>query len=602
MLLSLRLLKRVPLMICLILLSQCAKVTEIPMQPSQPLVGPLASPYTMPATAYLALAKNQSESERQSLLIMAAGRLIYDGQWQEGLVILAQTSNLSNDLASEKNLLLAKVDLMRDQPRAALAKLSSVQDITSLPIYYQAQFHEMLAQAYKTVGNATESVAERIKLEKLLPDQASKANNRRMLWLTLTTLPLAELDTLAVEAPDGTELKGWLQLALISRKHYDSSQSMLAEVEAWQAQYPGHPGNQILPSPLSSAIPYIFAPPRQMALLLPLTGPLAGPGNAVKDGFSAALAASNARDNVKVRVYNTDSAKVAELYQQAVDDGAEYIVGPLSKADVLTVAALNHPVPTLELNDVDVSTDKNTYQFGLSPRNEAQQVAIKARKNGYTRALVISPEGAWGDEVVTAFASQWRDNGGRVVDTLHYRPNDDIHVLIRNFLHITDSEAREKRLKNLLGDKIETQPVRRQDFDIIFLLAYPSKARQIMPMLKYYYAGDVPVYAISTVYAGSPNAMKDRDLDGIIFCDMPWVFAHQMGNRNWPEQFNSYNRLYALGMDSFALASQLNQLRLFPAVGVSDKSGILYLNDSQHVLRILVWGQFKQGYAQRISL
>ena len=95
--------------------------------------------------------------------------------------------------------------------------------------------------------------------------------------------------------------------------------------------------------------------------------------------------------------------------------------------------------------------------------------------------------------------------------------------------------------------------------------------------------------------------MKDRDLDGIIFCDMPWVFTHQMGNKNWPEQFNSYNRLYALGMDSYALTTQLNQLLLFPAMGVSDKSGVLYLNSAQQIARILVFGQFRQGLAQQIS-
>ncbi len=52
---------------------------------------------------------------------------------------------------------------------------------------------------------------------------------------------------------------------------------------------------------------------------------------------------------------------------------------------------------------------------------------------------------------------------------------------------------------------------------MVFLLSYPSKARQIMPLLKYYYAGDVPVYATSSVYTGGVNVMKDRDLNGIIF-------------------------------------------------------------------------------------
>ena len=594
-----RFLKLISIVICAILLSQCTKATDLPLLPvvNQQLV----NPYTMPATAYLALAKNQTGSERQSLLMKAAGRLIFDGQWQEGRTILSQTSVLSPELINEKNLLLAKIDLIRDDPRAAIAKLATVQDVRMLSIYFQVQFHETLAYAYQSVGRAAESVSERIKLEKLLPDEASKANHRRALWLALTKLPFAELNTLAVEANDATELGGWMQLALISRKHYGNAQGLLAQVEQWQAHFPDHPGNYILPSPLTSVSARLFAAPKNVALLLPLTGSLAGPGNAIKDGFMAGLQGGHAPDAMKVRVYNTNATNVETLYQQAVAEGADYVVGPLNKAQVATVATMSHPVPTLLLNDVDFSPKEMAYQFGLSPSNEARQVAAKARKKGYSRALIIMPTGDWGNEVVASFTKQWRINGGRIVDTLHYSQNDDMNALMSNFLHISASEARGKQLKQLLGQGIESTPSRRQDFDMIFLLAYSSKARQIMPLLKYYYAGDVPVYATSAVYAGGTNTMRDRDLEGIVFCDMPWVFTHQMANKNWPEQFNSYNRLYALGLDSYALSTQLNQLLIFPAMGVSDKSGILYLNSSQQIVRILAWGQFKQGLAQEIG-
>ena len=114
-----------------------------------------------------------------------------------------------------------------------------------------------------------------------------------------------------------------------------------------------------------------------------------------------------------------------------------------------------------------------------------------------------------------------------------------------------------------------------------------------MPLLKYYYADDIPVYSTSISYSGSVNALQDRDLDGLIFCDMPWVFTHQMEAQNWPEQLNSYNRLYALGMDSYILTTKLRQLSLSPA-SINEKSGILYLNDA-NVIRLSSWGKFKQG-------
>ncbi|WP_133128079.1 penicillin-binding protein activator [Legionella nagasakiensis] len=589
------LIKWVFIFCCVLVLSCCTKVTDSHLQVNQQL----ASPYTMPAAAYLALAKNQTGEAQQSLLMKAAGRLIYDGQWRQGRTILLRMKHLSGELTDEKDLLLAKIDLILEQPRSALNRLAKVQSVASMPIYYQAQFHEMLAQAYQSTGNATESVGERIKLEHLLPDEASRANNLRALWLTLTTLPPAELNTLAIEAPDDSELKGWMQLALISRHDYDQPQAMLAALATWQEDYPNHSAHSILQR--TDAERRLFLPPKNMALLLPLSGPLAGPGHAVKDGFMAAYSASKEAGHVKIRFYNTNAANAAALYQQAISEGADYIVGPLTKMDVAAVAAMEHPVPTLLLNDLNSATKNNAYQFGLSPSNEARQVAAKTRKNGYVRALIIAPEGSWGDEIVAAFSSQWQANGGRIIDALRYHANENLNASVRDFLHITDSEARKKQLKQLLGRNIESTPRRRQDFDMIFLLAYPSKARQIVPLLQYYYAGDVPVYATSSVYAGTPNSMKDRDLNGVIFCDMPWVFNHHMGHKHWPEQYNSYNRLYALGMDSYALSRQLNQLLLFPAMGVSDKSGILYLNPNGQIARILAWGQFKQGMAERIS-
>jgi len=558
---------------------------------------PLNSPYTMTAEAYLDLAKNQTGIEQQSLLIKAAGRLIYDAKWHDALTILSNLSDLPLGLNNQKKILLAKIDLINEQPKFAILKLSKVEDLKNEPIYYQAQYHEILGLSYQEIGNSKEALLERIKLESILPDDVSKDNNRRALWLTLTKMPVAELSTIALEATPDSLLEGWMQLALIARKNYLDPASMLSQIERWKDHFPNHPGNFILSSPQNAE--NLFPQPKQIALLLPLTGTLMGPGEAIKDGFMAALNEARMPVPPKVLLYDTNTTKIEDLYTHALAEGANFIVGPLDKANVAKIAILNHPVPTLLLNDVNKNPTPHAYQFGLSPTSEARQVATKARKNGFSKALIIVPEGPWGEDVRLAFANQWGANGGIIIDTLHYGQSDDLNKSMRNFLKISDSGAGAKTIKKLIG--LHTEPSRRQDFDMIFLVAYPSKARQIMPLLKYFYAGDVPVYATSSVYAGVSDATKDKDLEGIIFCDLPWVFSHQTGSRNWPEQFNSYNRLYALGMDSFSLSMQLNQLLLFPAIGVKDKSGVIYLTNSQKIARILEWGQFKQGVAVRMS-
>lgn len=583
------------------MLCQCTKAVNSSEQPTVVVHKKLASPYTLPTASYLAMAEQQEGNQKHSTLLLAAGRMISEGQWRQGSAILAQTSDLNATQLNEKNLLLAKVDLMRDRPKEALIKLASLKEIESLSVYQKIQFHELSAQSYRATGHHTESVSERIKLEPLLVDNESQINNRRVLWLTLINLPEEELNTMAVEVANQAELRGWLQLALISHKYRDNSKSLLAALDQWQSQYSSHPANLILPEPLDSIANKLLAQPKQVALLLPLSGSLAGPGHAILDGFMAAYKANKGEPASKVKTYDTDKGDIATVYQTAITEGADYVVGPLTKSQVAIIAAMNHPVPTLLLNDSDVNTQENSYSFGLSPSNEAIQVAVKARSKGYTRALIIAPKNDWGHEVTKAFTNQWQEHDGKVVDTFLYGPKEDMSKRMQDFLHITDSQTREKQLKQLLGQNLQSSTSRRQDFDMIFLLAYPSKARQIMPLLKYYYAGDVPVFATSSVYAGNANALKDKDLDGVIFCDIPWVFAHQMGTRNWPEQFNSYNRLYALGMDSHALATQLNRLILFPADGSNESNGTLYLKSSQQVARVLEWGQFKQGLAHSLG-
>lgn len=352
-------------------------------------------------------------------------------------------------------------------------------------------------------------------------------------------------------------------------------------------------------TPTTTVTPELSNAPQHMALLLPLSGTLAGPGNAIKEGFMAAYNAKVVDQNMDVHFYDTSAKDAAMLYQQALADGADYIVGPLTKNEVTKIAALDHPVPTILLNDVTMENSHNVYRFGLSPTYEAGLIAKKAAKDGWGKCLVIAPSGSWADDVVHSFAIELQNAGGQVIDRLGYDNTSNLDPLLKNFLQFVEPSA-PKLSKLLLAKKDGIEPSRRKDFDMIFLLAYPSKARQIMPLLKYYFAGNVPVYATSAVYAGSPNKMRDKDLDGIVFCDNPRIFKQTLENKNWPETWNSYSRLYTLGMDSFTLAFHLKELLLHPNTGVHAESGVFYATPEKKLSRKLVFRQFSKGVAEKI--
>lgn len=586
------------LLLLALLLCQCTPVANSP-EPHVPRAIPINNPYTLPTAVYLAMAKNQQGVEQQSTLLLAAGRLIAENHWQQAQDILAQTGELDAIQQSEKNILLAQLALLKGQTKTALSALEQVNSTKELGSYQKIQYHQSLAQAYSKSGNTAGSIAERIKLDALALDTSAKQKNRRALWLSLVNLPAEERNIQTIEAAADSELAGWLELATIADKYRADNKALLEALDSWQEHHREHPANRMLPKPLDSIATKLATQPTQVALLLPLTGALAGPGSAVKDGFIAAKKAQGAP--TKLKMYDTNTQDVVALYQQAISEGAEYVVGPLTKQQVAEIAAIDHPVPTLLLNDGAAVNKTNTYFFGLSATHEAVQVALNAHNKGHGRALIIAPKSAWGDEVVAAFSDIWQQQGAQVVAHLAYSTSDDLNKQVRALLQINQSEGREKQIKQLLGHSVETLAGRRQDFDMIFLLAYPSKARQIMPLLRYYYAADVPVFATSIVYSGHANPLKDKDLDGLLFCDIPWVFDHQMAVKNWPEQFNSYNRLYALGQDSFALTTQLNRLMLFAADG-SSGAGSLYLKSTGQVARVLEWGRFHDGLAQSLGV
>ena len=151
-------------------------------------------------------------------------------------------------------------------------------------------------------------------------------------------------------------------------------------------------------------------------------------------------------------------------------------------------------------------------------------------------------------------------------------------------------------------------PQRRNDFDSIFLVASPGAAQQIQPLLQFYFAGNIPIYATSQIYP-SISVGGNNDLNGIIFCDMPWVLApNQMPayQRNiqqriqslWPDNYNHFAKFYAMGVDAFYLTLQLKQMQ--SQMGVSGATGTLYLTPQHYVYRQLVWAQFQNGQPQLI--
>jgi outer membrane PBP1 activator LpoA protein len=158
-------------------------------------------------------------------------------------------------------------------------------------------------------------------------------------------------------------------------------------------------------------------------------------------------------------------------------------------------------------------------------------------------------------------------------------------------------------VRELIGRPIVSVQRRRQDIDFIYLLAQPGPARQIVPSLAYLYAGDIPVYASQDMYSGAPRPLEDRDLNGVIFGDSPWVLdtsgnAADPARQLFPTVTAFDMRLQAFGLDAFRLYPRLRLLESSPDAKMPGESGVLRLGPNRNIERELSWATITEGLVQ----
>lgn len=427
--------------------------------------------------------------------------------------------------------------------------------------------------------------SRQLSTQELLTDNTIWQSSPNTVWNNVSHVSLTKLE--AASNVSDTIASGWIKLAIIAKRYSLDTKELAQQLMAWRSQFSNHPGNSIFPDN-SNLTTLLNTPlPQHIALLLPLQNRA---GQAIRDGFLSAYYDSLAKNHVQqtISFYDTSVNKnIPALYQQAVAEGATFVVGPLMKDEVQTLTnAGGFKVPTLELNYTEIgfgSLPNNLYQFGLSQTDETQQVADKAKSAGHSRALIIVSKSDATMRSAKSLISRWQADGGTIVDSLYFDPKTNLTQSVADLLHVNPT-ADTKRSRSKDSNKTTLEQQRRQDFDVIFLLTDPQSAREVVPLLKFYYASNVPIYATSSVYSGAPNPAKDQDLNGVIFCDIPWLI-----------QAKNANRLTAVGHDAYLLSSDLPRLRMMPNFPMYTATGALSLNSHQQIYRRLPWTKMHGG-------
>jgi outer membrane PBP1 activator LpoA protein len=438
-----------------------------------------------------------------------------------------------------------------------------------------------------------------------LPGKYERQENLDRLWRGLVA---SNPETLRAAADVATEpdVRGWLSLGALAASTGQQGLGWSNGVARWQQEFPRHSANSILDEldvPEAAELEY----PQQIALLLPLSGSAASAGQAIQNGFFGAYfaAAGGLDDRQSIRVYDVvTEGGASAAYAAAVEDGAEFVVGPLLKQDVTELANDTLvPVPVLTLNYLpdDALAPPGLYQFSLAPEDEAAAVAQRAVLDGHTRALALVPNSTWGRRMFTSFATAFEALGGVVLDNRSYSTaNPDFSRTIEDLMGLTGSVKRYQRLRANLGSPLQFDPRRRQDAEFIFLAADAPAGRLLKSQLKFHYSGVLPVYSTSEIYA--MDGRSDGDLNGVMFADVPWLIDPQPWVRSvppvfaehWPEQ-RRLGRLHAMGFDAYHLIGSLYAAQGEAFREIDGATGRLYLDDDGRVHRYLAWARFERG-------
>lgn len=567
-----------------------------------------AQPDEMSAEDYIGLASESSGKQREQYLLKAAELLIQRGDLRMAESQL-QTLDAESSARSQQhqiNLLAAKIALANENPRQAAELLPPLKELP-LPLYIEAR--NIMADANLDLGYHLEAVRIRVELDHYLETGAEKEKNHEAIWAALQRTPEISLQA---SKTDNQTTRGWIDLARGLRMAQTNVSAIQETILDWGTRYPSHPvSNQFIDN-LLIEYQQTFTPATSIAIMLPMQGQYKSVTDAIQGGIVTAWYKQASTEKPLLRFYDTSDESVSfnELYQQAIADGASYIIGPLDKASINRLTQeFSLDVPTLTLNYAEnpLSLSDNLYQFGLLPEDEARQAAELAIRDDHTTAAVLIPDSDWGRRILDAFTQRFEQLGGSVLTSEQYPTNvDDYSRQIKALFNLDDSSARHKDLEHVLGTRLQFIPYRRQDIDMIFLAATHRAARGIIPALKFHHAGDLPVYATSHVYSGYLDRNADRDLDGVIFCDLPWTLSSdnmlkKNFNSTWKDQ-RVYTRLFALGIDAFNIIQSLKYLQSHDYARFSGETGIISLDENLRLHRELLWAQFKNGVPVHLDL
>lgn len=463
----------------------------------------------------------------------------------------------------------AEQALRAGETEAALQLLGSQQ--AAVADADRERWARLRAQALSAQGEDFEAARQLAALDATLPGSRQGANRAEIERL-LARLSDADLSANAATLPDGHPLYAFAGRALSSRglplpRAYDR-EDFAGEILA------------LRPPAESDG----YRPPMRLAVLLPMSGPMATAGESVRDGILAAHFREQRR-RPEVVFYDTagDAAGTVDAYQLAAADGVDQVLGPLTRDEVSALFRQDGlTLPVLALNRSIEPGPSGSASFALNPEEEGIAAAERLLQRGLDRIITVTMDDDSSRRALEAFKVRFQERGGTILAEARI---DDRSPDYGPALQAAQSAAGGAGAH-----------------DALFLALRAPQARLLVPQLAVAGYPSRPIAATSQILVGSGDPRQDRELDGIEFPEAPWLLGRyselpdvSQVSRELDSAQGGGGRLFAFGFDAYRLAGYMEHLARSPTAWLNGATGELRLDGFGNVLRTPGWGVFSGG-------
>jgi len=325
------------------------------------------------------------------------------------------------------------------------------------------------------------------------------------------------------------------------------------------------------------------------------------------------VATTSAAPGAELKIYDTSSQPLDQVLAQVQKDGASIVVGPLLKNNVEELMKSNTTLNVLALNQPEnVQNRANICYFALSPEDEARDAARHIHEQGKQAPLLLIPRSTLGERVANAFAQEWQTLGGGVVLQQKFGSASELRAGVNGGAGIAlngspvSASLPQQQGVTIGGLTIPAPPTDAQisgggKVDAAYIVATPEEIAFIKPMIAMRNGSQsgATLYASSRSAQGTAGPDFRLEMDGLQYSEIPMLAGSNpaLMQQALGAVRNDFSlaRLYAMGVDAWALANHFTQMRQVPGFELNGNTGDLTATQDCVINRKLSWLKYQQG-------